>query len=193
MFGLGALENRQYELLPGERHSDDRAFVSICARRPVFESVRRAVEAEPDIEIRSTTGVAGLMAAGAPQNGAGREIALAFEDAVGEDAAARFDAVSAEDRDRLRVWRGEPIHVRDPCDSMALFLRLSAYPAAMKDPDLFRAVARRVNLLDPPDALEKDDELIAGAQRITRETESPRSMGPMHPELLERISQRSGV
>jgi hypothetical protein len=47
MFGLGALENRQYELLPGEPQPDDRAFVSICARRPVFESaLRRAVEAE---------------------------------------------------------------------------------------------------------------------------------------------------
>jgi hypothetical protein len=51
-------------------------------------------------------------------------IALGFDEAVGADAAARFDAVSAEDRDRLRLWGGEPIDVRDPRDSIALFLRL---------------------------------------------------------------------
>jgi len=32
-----------------------------------------------------------------------------FDAAVGADAAARFDVVSAEDRDRLRQWKGEPI------------------------------------------------------------------------------------
>jgi hypothetical protein len=30
------------------------------------------------------------------------------------DTAARFDAVSAEDRDRLRLWQGEPIDVLNP-------------------------------------------------------------------------------
>jgi hypothetical protein len=59
-------------------------------------------------------------------------IARAFDAAVGADAAARFDVVSAEDRDRLRHWKGEPIDVRKPTDSMALFLRLTAFPAATK-------------------------------------------------------------
>jgi hypothetical protein len=71
-----------------------------------------------------------------------REIALGFDEAVGADAAARFDSVTAEARDRLRLWQGEPIDIRDPADSMALFLRMSAYPAAIKDANLFRAVAR---------------------------------------------------
>ena len=35
-----------------------------------------------------------------------------------------------------------------------LFLRMTAYPAAVADPGLFRAVARRVNLLDRADALQ---------------------------------------
>jgi 2-polyprenyl-6-methoxyphenol hydroxylase-like FAD-dependent oxidoreductase len=118
-----------------------------------------------------------------------RTRALAFDDAVGADAAARFDAVSAEDRDRLRLWRGEPIDVREPADSMALFLRMTAYPAAAKDADLFRAVARRVNLLDPPDALEHDEELIARAQEIAREGGSPPASGPTRDELLEVIER----
>jgi 2-polyprenyl-6-methoxyphenol hydroxylase-like FAD-dependent oxidoreductase len=118
-----------------------------------------------------------------------RAIALAFDDAVGADAAARFDAVSAEDRDRLRLWRGEPIDVRDPRDSIALFLRMSAYPAAANDPDLFRAVARRVNLLDPPDALERDEALIARAQQIARDGGSPPAGRPTRAELLDAIAQ----
>ena len=56
----------------------------------------------------------------------GRALALAFEDTVGSDAAARLDAVSDEDRDRIRLWKGEQIDIRDPGDSMALFLRLTA-------------------------------------------------------------------
>jgi hypothetical protein len=116
-----------------------------------------------------------------------RQRDLAFEDAVGADAAARFDAVSAEDRDRLRLSRGEPIDVRDPGDSIALFLRMTAYPAAAKDAELFRAVARRVNMLDPPDKLEHDATLIARAQQIARDAGPPPPGGPTRSELLAAI------
>jgi 2-polyprenyl-6-methoxyphenol hydroxylase-like FAD-dependent oxidoreductase len=116
-----------------------------------------------------------------------RARALEFDDAVGADAAARFDAVSAEDRDRLRLWQGEPIDVRDPADSMALFLRMTAYAAAAKDPDLFRAVARRVNMLDPPDTLEQDATLIRRAQQIAHDSGPPPSGGPARAALLQAI------
>jgi 2-polyprenyl-6-methoxyphenol hydroxylase-like FAD-dependent oxidoreductase len=118
-----------------------------------------------------------------------RVLARAFDDAVGGDAAARFDAVSAEDRDRLRLWQGEPLDVRDPGHSMALFLRMTAYPAAVKDPDLFRAVARRVNLLDPPDALEQDKALIARAQQLAADGGSSPARGAPRPELLAAIAE----
>jgi len=39
--GLGALENRQYELVPGDPQPGDEAFVSICARRPGDSPLRR--------------------------------------------------------------------------------------------------------------------------------------------------------
>ncbi len=120
-----------------------------------------------------------------------RAIALEFDDAVGADVAARFDAVSAEDRDRLRLWQGEPIDVRDPGDSMALFLRMTAYPAGTKDPDLLRAVARRVNLLDPPDALEQNEALIARARQIAADGGPAPTAGPSRPELLDAISALS--
>ena len=69
--GLGALENRQYELLPGRSRPEDEALVSICARRPVFEiALRRAVDAEPEIRVETETRVVGLVAARALRNGA---------------------------------------------------------------------------------------------------------------------------
>ena len=115
-------------------------------------------------------------------------VARAFDAAVGADAAARFDVVSAEDRDRLRHWKGEPIDVREPSDSMPLFLRLTAFPAAAKDPDLLRAVARQVNLLGPPDALQRDEALIERARAIAADEGSPPPVGPARTELLETIS-----
>jgi 2-polyprenyl-6-methoxyphenol hydroxylase-like FAD-dependent oxidoreductase len=115
-------------------------------------------------------------------------VARAFEDAVGADAAARFDAVSAEDRDRLRLWRGEPIDVREPRDSMALFLRMTAYPAAARDAALFRAVARRVNLLDRPDALARDETLIERARELSADGGPPPVAGPTRSELLDAIA-----
>jgi hypothetical protein len=116
-----------------------------------------------------------------------RARALAFDDAVGTDAAARFDAVSAEDRDRLRLWRGEPVNVREPGDSIALFLRMTAYPAAARDAGLFRAVARRVNMLDLPGKLEHDAALITRAQQIARDAGAPPPAGPARSELLAAI------
>jgi 2-polyprenyl-6-methoxyphenol hydroxylase-like FAD-dependent oxidoreductase len=43
VLALGARENRQYELLPGELERGDETFVSLCARRPLFESALRRV------------------------------------------------------------------------------------------------------------------------------------------------------
>lgn len=122
----------------------------------------------------------------------GRARALSFEDAAGVDAAARFDAVSDEDRDRIRLWQGEQIDVRDPGDSMALFLRLTAYPASIGDPDLFRAVARRVNALDPPDALGGDDALVARARELAGDGGARPQLGPTRDELLGLIARASG-
>ena len=122
----------------------------------------------------------------------GRDLALSFEHTAGVDAAARFDAVSDEDRDRIRLWRGEQIDIRDPDDSMALFLRLTAYPASIGDPNLFRAVARRVNALDPPDALGRDEALVARARVLAGETGTRPPLAPTRDELLALIARASG-
>ena len=115
-------------------------------------------------------------------------IARAFDAAVGEDVASRFDVVSAEDRDRLRQWQGDPIDVRDPADSMPLFLRLTAFPVAARDSELFRATARQVNLLGPPDAIQRDEALIERARTIAADQPPTSVAGPSREELLEAIS-----
>jgi len=88
------------------------------------------------------------------------DLAVSFDAAIGADVRQRFRAVSAEDADRLRLWSGEPLDVTDRTQSMALFLRFVVYRASAGDPDLLRAVARRINALDPPDRLAEDDELL---------------------------------
>ena len=58
------MENRQYELLPGATEAQDELFVSVWARRPVFESaLRRAVEDEANINLITNTRVVGLVSA----------------------------------------------------------------------------------------------------------------------------------
>ncbi|HWO81540.1 hypothetical protein, partial [Gaiella sp.] len=92
---------------------------------------------------------------------------------------------------RIRLWKGDQIDIRDPRDSMALFLRLTAYPASIGDPDLFRAVARRVNALDPPDALARDEALVARALELSPDGARPQ-LGPSRDELLRLLARASG-
>lgn len=82
--------------------------------------------------------------------------ALAFHAATGDDAARRFRSSAGEDRARRRWNEGAPIDPRSPADDARLFVRHVVYPASFGDPILFRAVARRVNMIDPPDVLETD-------------------------------------
>jgi 2-polyprenyl-6-methoxyphenol hydroxylase-like FAD-dependent oxidoreductase len=66
----GAFVNRQYELLAGEPEPGDEALVSVCTRRPVFESALRTVaEAEPSVTVESGARIAGLVGAREPGNG----------------------------------------------------------------------------------------------------------------------------
>jgi hypothetical protein len=55
------------------------------------------------------------------------------------------------------------------------------------DRHLLRATARRVNLLDPPDALQHDDQLIARAEEIARRNGVTPPGGPFRSEVLETV------
>jgi hypothetical protein len=68
-----------------------------------------------------------------------------------------------------------------------------AYPAAIKDPNLFRAVAWRVNLLGPPDEMQKDDDLLHERSRSPKgEGRQPQS-ALRAPTCFDVIARASGV
>ena len=69
---------------------------------------------------------------------------------------------------------------------MALFLRAVVYRVAPADPRLLRAVVRRVDLLDPPGRLERDQELHALALELYHS--APRPAGPSRSQLLQALT-----
>jgi 2-polyprenyl-6-methoxyphenol hydroxylase-like FAD-dependent oxidoreductase len=116
------------------------------------------------------------------------DLVTCFESGVGADASARFHEVSAEDRDRARWWSGEPIDITDPAVSLPLFLRFIAYPAAARDPALLRAVARRINALDPVDRLAGHPELLDRARALHAETAADRPSMPLRSLILAALA-----
>jgi 2-polyprenyl-6-methoxyphenol hydroxylase-like FAD-dependent oxidoreductase len=118
------------------------------------------------------------------------DLVLTMEAAVGADAAARYEAVSAEDRDRIRLWSGEPISPTNRLDSMPLFLRSVVYRVATQDPTLLRAVCRRINLLDPIDALPSDQEMLDQAETLFNEL--PASTPPPRRAMLAALHDTAG-
>ena len=119
------------------------------------------------------------------------DLAATFERSVGADAAQRYEAVSAEDRDRLRLWSGQPINPTDRSDTMPLFLRSVVYRVAVHDPAILRAVCRRINLLDPVDALAANDELLDRAAKLFGElppTDAPPPRATMLAALRDTAS-----
>jgi flavin-dependent dehydrogenase len=94
------------------------------------------------------------------------ELGALFGAEVDADLRARYETVSAEDRDRARVWGGEPLDVTDPAASMPLFIRAVVFRVAALDPAVLRAVGRRAHALDPIDQLESDPDLIRRAREL---------------------------
>jgi 2-polyprenyl-6-methoxyphenol hydroxylase-like FAD-dependent oxidoreductase len=121
------------------------------------------------------------------------DLSEAFEAAQLPEARARFDAVSAEDRDRMRWWRGELLDPHDPNQSLALAIRSAVYPAATRDPEVFRAVARRIGALDPIGVLPANRLLVERALRIFADLRArgaaPAPGCPPREELAEAMAE----
>ena len=115
------------------------------------------------------------------------DLARRFDEAVGEDLERRYQAVSDEDRDRARLWAGEPIDVTDPAASLPLFLRAVVYKVAPADPQLLRAVVRRIDLLDPTNWLEQNCDLHELALEILRRMGQRDALPPPGPSRLQML------
>jgi len=115
------------------------------------------------------------------------DLTTSFEHVVHPDATERFHAVSTEDRDRYRAWSGQPITVTDRRDTMSLFLRSVVYRVAPLDPAILRAVCRRINALDPVDALAAQTPLPARAEPMSRDMASGFPAPPSRNHLLAEL------
>ena len=75
----------------------------------------------------------------------------------------------------MRIWSGEDVDPTDRGQTLPMFLRSVVYRVADQDPEIFRAVCRRINLLDPVSALPQNTELLDRAERLfTQLPPSPR-------------------
>ena len=115
------------------------------------------------------------------------ELGHLFAAEVDPDLRARWEAVTAEDADRARVWGGEVVDVTDPNASMSLFLRSVVYRVSPKDPAILRAVTRRINAIDPVDQLQSDGELLARALVLYDEVRDSIAPPPPRAQLLEAL------
>ena len=112
------------------------------------------------------------------------ELGALFAAEVDPDLRARYEAVTAEDRDRARIWGGEALDVTDPAATMPFFLRSVVFRVAPRDPAMLRAVGRRMHALDPVDQLESDPELLARARSLYEEIRGTIPAPPPRAQLL---------
>lgn len=120
---------------------------------------------------------------------------LAFEAAADAYARRYYEASKGEDDARIELWSKQDYADRGEPGSYRYFLT-SIQPALYKDQRIFRAITRRLHLLDDPDQIMTDPVVLQRAaalgaspnQRFTRE-----QLVQMAREAAERGSTAVGV
>jgi 2-polyprenyl-6-methoxyphenol hydroxylase-like FAD-dependent oxidoreductase len=118
-------------------------------------------------------------------------LALAYDDAIRVETEAVFDESSAMDRLRSYRWRDKPLpeHERKESERQALIAEGIAW-GALRDPDLGRALLRRINLLEPPTAVLDDPTVRAKAEQMRALYAAKKiSTGPSRATLLDAIER----
>jgi 2-polyprenyl-6-methoxyphenol hydroxylase-like FAD-dependent oxidoreductase len=114
-------------------------------------------------------------------------MALAYEAAVRREVDAVYRESAATDRARTYRVSGEPVpeHDRDEIDRQDLIAR-GVMRGSVRDPALGRAFLRRINLIDAPDAILEDPEVLAKAIKVRADSANdvPPKMGPDRAEIL---------
>lgn len=117
-------------------------------------------------------------------------VALAYDDAVRDEADSVYRESSAMDRVRSYEWSGEDIPEWDRAEVERQNLIGCIAAGALRDPVLGRAQLRRMNLLEPPGAVLDDPEVVEHA-RTTQQilmAKAKRQIGPERAELLDAIA-----
>lgn len=120
------------------------------------------------------------------------EQADAYQQAVMPEVDARFAASVDEDRERLRRWRSEPAERGDPAAARHDLIREGVLPGTAIDAHLCRAWLRRINLLNGPDDLLADPELVRRAETIRQQRagRAPRRPIPSRADLLAMAAEQ---
>ena len=116
-----------------------------------------------------------------------RSMALAYEAAVRREVDAVYRESAAIDRARTYRVSGDPVpeYDREEFERQELIAR-GVMRGSVRDPDLGRAFLRRINLIDAPDAILDDPEVLAKATKFRDDTaDDPLpKLGPNREELL---------
>ena len=124
--------------------------------------------------------------------------ALAFHAAVEREVAPWYRATVVRDRlERRTPPPSSPPDDDEPAsplddDSMRSLLRDGILPAAGTDPVVYRAFLRAFNLLDPPEALTTDPEVVARVLTVWQERDSRPPSEPLGPDREELLRLLAG-
>jgi len=105
---------------------------------------------------------------------------------VQTETEACFRATAAGSRVRLAHWRGESPDVDDPDVRRQILIREGVIPAMFEDPILLRAAMRMLHLIDRPDAIFDNADVLERARNVQRRRPGASAAGgaPAREELL---------
>ena len=118
-------------------------------------------------------------------------MALSYDDAVRAEADGVYRESAAMDRMRIYEWDGIEIPADDQAEMDRQRLSRGVMAGSTRDPVLGRALLRRMNLVEPPERVLDDPEVVAHAQNTLDilAKKEPRKLGPTHDELLEILAR----
>jgi len=125
-------------------------------------------------------------------------VALAMDEAMRTALEPHYVASCSQDADRIKLHAA--LHVGAEPDPVAAatkdFIVNGLIPATRADPDVFRAFFRSFNMLDEPNALLADAQVMtaAGAALATKDERPPLpELGPSRDELLAVMAAASSA
>lgn len=108
--------------------------------------------------------------------------AIAFDEATSRELEPWYVAAVRQDEMNRRETHGEPLPDDDPRSFMQSVLRDGVLPATRTDPVVFRAFLRAFNLLQPPDALMQDADVLGRVLAVYQERHDRVPDPPLGPD-----------
>ncbi len=114
--------------------------------------------------------------------------APAFEDRVAGELEGWHRLIVEQDRAHARMRQGgQDPPTRNPGEDFEAYVRTVVTPAMAEDPAAFRAARRRMTLLDAPDALARNTDVLERAANLAA-TRRPTEVAPARPTRQELLA-----